>query len=158
MVMSCANDTDISLTTNFVRSNLLVELKLIQPEISDFASFFHPKYCDAVIEAIRVTSGFSTTDRHFRTPWNATKTVTEVKRAGRILMEECISKPNKELKEQTNDFLQLFRSRTAIRVNRLAKISIITKKGIPMRAYRATMTFNILSASSTPNENKVSMS
>ncbi|XP_037051789.1 uncharacterized protein LOC119085479 [Bradysia coprophila] len=108
-------------------SRLLVQLKRIEPDITDFASLYHPKYCDVVLEAIREDSGFRSSDRQFQKPWNATKSVTEVKRVGRVLSEECISKQNKELKEQTNDFLALFQSRAAIRVNKLARTTIITR-------------------------------
>lgn len=109
-------------------SRLLLQLRQIEPEITDFASLYHPKYCDAVIEAIRVSTGFGSSTRQFKTPWSATKSVTEVKRVGRVLTEEFISKSNKDLKEQTNDFLSLFRSRSAIRVNKLAKTTINSMK------------------------------
>lgn len=107
---------------------MLMQLKRIQPEVTDFASLYDPKHCDSVIEAIRAVAEFRTADRLFKYPYNATKTVTEVKRVAKILNDHCIENHNKALKEQVNDFLSLFSSRAVNRINKLAMNTIIKMK------------------------------
>ncbi len=98
---------------------VLVELKTIEPKITDFASLFDAQHCDSVINAIRAVGRFNATTRFFGAPSAASNAVTEIKKVGKIVINQCIANKTKELKEQTNDFITLFVSRSTIRINKL---------------------------------------
>lgn len=55
---------------------LLIASKSIQPEITNFASLYHPKFCDSVVEAIRIVSRFNDEQEEFDFPATASKCIT----------------------------------------------------------------------------------
>ncbi|KAJ6648654.1 hypothetical protein Bhyg_03885, partial [Pseudolycoriella hygida] len=101
-------------------ARLLTHLKQIDPRVTDFASIYNPQLCNSVIDAIRLTANFDSEKRLFKAPTTATTVVTQVKKVGVLLRDECIANRDKQLKEQTEDFVSLFTSRTTIRINKLA--------------------------------------
>lgn len=103
---------------------VLIESKNIKPTITDFASLYNAQHVDSVIEAIRIIGRFDATTRFFATLSPASSAVTLVKAAGKVLKDYCIENNKKDLKEQTEDFVSLFTSRAAIRVNKLVMNSM----------------------------------
>ncbi|XP_037033503.1 uncharacterized protein LOC119072395 [Bradysia coprophila] len=103
-----------------ILSRLLIEVKNNEATVTDFASIFQTNFVDSVIAAIRVIGRFNSTTNYFKSPSPATNLVTLVKKVGLLLRDECIANKNKQLKEQTEDFIALFTSRSTIKINKLA--------------------------------------
>ena len=63
-------------------------IKVIQPDIDDFASIFRPQYFDAVIQAIRIVAHWDTGIMWFKTPAVATTLTTLLKKCANKLRSE----------------------------------------------------------------------
>ena len=95
-------------------------IKVIQPDIDDFASIFRPQYFDAVIQAIRVVAHWDTRIMWFKTPAVATTLTTLLKKCANKLRSECIKKQADNAKKDIEDFLLLFAEEVPTLINRKA--------------------------------------
>lgn len=89
---------------------ILHELKRIQPEITDFATLYRPKYYDNLIEAIQVVSRFDSTRNEYGAPGTASSAVTAIKKIGIMLKAEYIKMDDHEKQRITENFLTLLDS------------------------------------------------
>lgn len=103
-----------------VLGRMLKEVKKIEPKVTDFASIYQTEFVDSIIAAIRVIGRFNSSTNIFKSPSPATNLVTLVKQVGVLLHAECIANKNKHLKEETEDFIALFKTRSSIRINKPA--------------------------------------
>lgn len=58
---------------------LLIALKGIEPELTDFATLYHPKYYDSVVTAIRIVARVDTVRNEFIAPATASSAVTAIR-------------------------------------------------------------------------------
>lgn len=107
---------------------VLIEVRKIASTVTDFASLYNAELCDYVIDGIRATAGFDPKERFFSAPATALAAVTQMKHVGVVLRNKYIEKKNKELKEQTDDFISVFTSRAAFMINRQATNTQIKNK------------------------------
>lgn len=98
----------------------LHELKRIEPEISDLAAAYQPKYFDQAIEAIQNVARFDPDDGEYGAPGSATKCVTIIKRIGRVLMSEYIKRDDREEQRITQNFMTLMESDIHGMINKTA--------------------------------------
>lgn len=123
---------------------VLIEIRRIEPTVTDFASLFNAQVCNSVIEGIRAVAGFDPSERLFRAPATALSAVTQIKHVGQFLSNENIANKNKELKEQTDDFISLFTARVATRINRQATNTQIKNKRLNPQVIPTTDDINLL--------------
>ncbi|EFN69123.1 hypothetical protein EAG_14682, partial [Camponotus floridanus] len=85
----------------------LIALKEINPEITDFASLYNPKFYDSAIRAVNIVAGLNETTYIYRTPTVASTLGICIKKIGQILESEYIKEHDKVKKEYVHDFLSL---------------------------------------------------
>lgn len=91
-------------------ARFLRELKGIEPEVTDLATLYHPKYYDRAVEAIRAVARFDSDTNQYGAPATASSCVTAIKKIGVMLRSEYIKKGHKELQLLTEDFMSVMNS------------------------------------------------
>lgn len=137
IVIAFGNDLCLNLSPTFQHQNtrthirnagkLLIAARTISSEITDFASLYHVKHCNAVVGAIRAIAGFDSTLKTIRSPGTASTLVTLVNNIGQVVIIEYM-KLEEENKENTAArFLTVFRKESKLKI---LKMVIATKKKI----------------------------
>lgn len=85
----------------------LAALKVINHDIDNFTSLYHPKYYDDIIHAVNEVAGFDKKSNLYKTPSNATNLGTLLKQVGNTLITECIKNSDCVRKQTTEDLLKL---------------------------------------------------
>ncbi len=98
---------------------LLNEIKMIDPEVSDFASIYHVERYDSLVSAIKVIGRFDPETNEFGAPAMASCAVTFVKHIGKYLSAEYIKLRDRENKVETEDFLAYMETDIGISINKL---------------------------------------
>lgn len=95
---------------------VLSVLKIIEPNITDLAGLYVPKYYDRVVESIRAVARVDTDRNEFVAPATASSAVTAIRQIGELLLVEYIKRDDQEnqritrqhcVKESNADFLLL---------------------------------------------------
>lgn len=97
---------------------LLSILKSIEPEVTDFASLFRPKFYDNVIRAIRLIGKFDPVKKYYGIPSTSKAAVTLIRAVGVKLVDEFIKQENVESQTRTENFNKLFNSGAATSVSK----------------------------------------
>lgn len=97
---------------------LLSELKTIQPNATDFASIFQPKFYNSVIQAIRVVGKFDPVTKYYGSPSTSAAAVTEIRAIGEALVAEYIKQENVESQSKTENFIKLYNSDVGTSINK----------------------------------------
>lgn len=95
---------------------LLVALKSIKPQVSDFAQIYYPKMYDDVIASIRIVGRYNEVTNEFGAPQTAGSLVTALKHIGQILITEYIKKEDPINQKKAEDFLTVLKSDIGISV------------------------------------------
>lgn len=98
----------------------LYVLKAINPNVDDFASLYHPKYYDNIIQAVNKVAKFNSRKNVYKTPSNATNLGTLLKQVGNTLITECIKKSDNLKKQVTEDLLKLLKNDFSASISRTA--------------------------------------
>lgn len=87
IVIMYGNDLCFNLSPTFQHQNirthirnagkLLIAARTICSDITDFASLYHVKHCNAVVGAIRTIAGFDSTSKTFKSPGTASTLVNQ---------------------------------------------------------------------------------
>lgn len=96
----------------------LITVRKLDKDITDLASVFDPKYCDAAVLAITMEAKLIPGCGKKPTPAVATSLGTLLKLIGSILINECIKKHDDAKKKFTKDFLKLLTQELALSDNR----------------------------------------
>lgn len=86
-------------------ARFLNELKRIEPQVTDLATLYHPKFFDQTVEAIQAVARFNDDDNHYGAPCTATSCVTAIKQIGALLIREYIKLDDQEKQRLTKNFL-----------------------------------------------------
>lgn len=97
---------------------LLSAIKVIDGDVTDFASIYQPKFYDALVDAIRLVAGYDPTLNEFRAPATASAAVTHVKQIAVYLIAEYIKRDLPEEQRQTENFLKLMQSDISVTINK----------------------------------------
>lgn len=127
---------------NMIRSRLrllgrlLIRIKAINKEITDFASIFSPRHYNSLIEAIMLEAKFIQDSYQYGTPSVATTLGEYIKKAGRFLAVDCIMGGDPTKRKQVKDFLTVHESEFHVRISKHALASQAeqkrqTKKPLP---------------------------
>lgn len=98
---------------------LLLEMKKIDSNVSDFASIYHVERYDALVSAIKVIGRLDPETNEFGAPAMASCAVTFVKHIGKYLAAEYIRLRDRENKTETEDFLAYMETDIGISINKL---------------------------------------
>ncbi len=88
---------------------LLVKIRSICLDVTDFASVFHPKCYDSLVAAVRQIGRLDPNTNLYGTPSTAADMLTETKAIGAILECEYIKQENTGKQTQTQNFLKLLK-------------------------------------------------
>lgn len=97
---------------------LLNELKSIQPDITDLASVFQPKFYKSIIQAIRVLGKFNPVSKYYSSPSTASAIVTEIGAIGATLAAEYIMQEKYELHTRTKLFIEVYDTDVKTAINK----------------------------------------
>lgn len=97
---------------------LLSAIKVINSDVMDFASIYHPKFYDALVDAIRLVAGYDPILNEFRAPATASAAVTHVKQIAVYLIAEYIKRDEPENQRHTENFLKLMQSDISVTINK----------------------------------------
>lgn len=86
---------------------ILHEMKSICREVSDFASMYHPKYYDSLIDAIRIVGKFDSMENLYKSPSTAAAAVTQIREVGGILIGEFVRRDDSESQRITEFFFEI---------------------------------------------------
>lgn len=96
---------------------LLLSLRKLQTNITDFASIFDPKNLDNVVKAINIEAKLKE-NFTYETPSVAFSLGTLIKQLGHFFISECIKKHENDKKNDAENFLKLFNEEINIGINR----------------------------------------
>lgn len=114
---------------NMIRAKLrlagrvLQAVRIINAEVTDFASLYHPKRYKQVIEAIKVVGKFNSVTNEFGAPATSASAVTLVKQIGSVLKCEYIEAEDSVHVKKTEDFLYLMESQFTAVISKRVKES-----------------------------------
>lgn len=114
---------------NMIRAKLrlagrvLQAVRIINAEVTDFASLYHPKLYKQVIEAIKVVGKFNSVTNEFGAPATSASAVTLVKQIGSVLKCEYIEAEDCIHVKKTEDFLYLMESQFTSVISKRVKES-----------------------------------
>ncbi len=112
---------------NMIRAKLrlagrvLQALRIINAEVTDFSSVYHPKRYKQVIEAIKVVGKFNSVTNEFGAPATSASAVTLIKQIGSVLKCEYIEAEDSVRVKKTEDFLYLMESQFTSIINKRVK-------------------------------------
>lgn len=86
-------------------ARFLRELKRIEPEVTDLATLYHPKYFDRAVEAIQAVARFDAENNTYGAPATASSCVTAIKKIGTMLIAEYIKRDDQEQQRLTQNFM-----------------------------------------------------
>jgi len=86
---------------------LLLPLKNINKNVSDFESLYCPRLCDDCIHAINIVAKYNNEEKVYGTSAVAASLSILIKYIGNLLIAECIKKEDSGKKIQVEDFLKL---------------------------------------------------
>lgn len=89
---------------------ILLQIKTICPEVSDFASIYEPKRFDQLVDAIRMVGGYEPANGTYRAPSTASDAVTLMRDISKSLVVEHIRQDNTEALRITENFMKLMNS------------------------------------------------
>lgn len=98
----------------------LIEMKRIEPQVTDLASLYHPKYFDQTVQAIQAVARFNDDDNHYGAPCTATSCVTAIKQIGVMLIAEYIKRDDQENQRLTKNFLTVVDTDIHDMINKVA--------------------------------------
>lgn len=98
---------------------ILYCIREINPDITDYASIFNPKFYDSLVEAIKVVARYDPDHNEFNAPATASFAVTQIKQIGLILTTEYIKKEDFEKKTRTDNFLTVLQCDIGISILKL---------------------------------------
>lgn len=86
---------------------ILLALKDVEPEVTEFGKLYHPKYFDALISAIENLARLDNDRNEFEAPTSASDAGTAVKQIGKMLISVYIKRGDRESRIITDEFLTL---------------------------------------------------
>lgn len=98
---------------------ILNEIKMIDPNVTDFASIYHVERYDALVAAIKIIGRFDPHSNEFGAPAMASNAVTFIKIIGKYLSAEYIRLRDPKNKAETSDFLAYMDTDIDISINKL---------------------------------------
>lgn len=99
---------------NMLRSRLrlggriLIAVKSIQPQITDWASLYQPKFYDLVVKAIEIVARHNTENEEFDFPGTASKCITGIREIAAILSAAYLKRDNVEKHQTVKNFMTVF--------------------------------------------------
>lgn len=103
--------------------HLLIAVRSICTEVSDFASLYNAKYCNAVITAIHIVAKYDDNLKAFKSPGTAAALVTLVNTIGDHLKVEYIRLDNNVKKKNVSRFLKVFHHDSKTKINKMVTIN-----------------------------------
>lgn len=102
---------------------LLLASKKLRPDITDFASLYHVKYCNTVIEAIRVIAKFDVKSKTFESPGTAAALVTLINAIGDLLIVESMIMEDEDKEKMVERFLKVFQKYAKLKINKIVTVN-----------------------------------
>lgn len=96
----------------------LIALRTTDENITDFASLYDPKFCDAAFAAVNSVAGFDEHKNTYKAPSVAFNLGTYIKHIGEIFITECIKNHDPIKMKLAKHFLRLIKQDYGIKVNR----------------------------------------
>src|SRR5262249_22753542 len=103
---------------------LLLATKSICPDIADFSSIYHVKYCNTVIGAIRIVAKFDSKLKQFKSPSTASTLVTLINAIGELLVVESMKADDIEKERSVSRFLKVFQKDVKTKINKLIAVTV----------------------------------
>ncbi len=132
LIISYGNDLCLNLNTitqnncirNYLKNagKLLIALKSVSSDITDLASMYHVKHCNAVVEAIRVVSRFDVHTKKIGSPGTASALVTLVNNIGDLLVIERMKENDTVEEKNVERFLKVFKKDARLKINKLVRV------------------------------------
>lgn len=123
---------------------LLYTLRTIDPEVTDFASLYRPKFYASVINAIRSIGKYDPVQKSYGSPSTSKAAVTLVRAVGVMLAAEYIQKEDLESQTRTENFNKLFNSGVSASVSKGVYRTLTTNKRNKREKLPTTEDINLL--------------
>lgn len=106
----------------------LISIKKFNPIITDFASIYKPCHYDSCILATKDVAQFDPDTNQFKTPTNATRLGTLLKKLRKLLATEYIKTDNNEGLKNVENFLKLLEEDYGTTINKPVEETITQNK------------------------------
>lgn len=99
-------------------SRILLEMRKVNPNVTDAASIFDPEHFDTFIQAIYKLAGLH--DGKFSAPSFGPTSVTLISQVGNVLQTEAIKKKDQLIENNTQQFMKLLTTTANSLINKIA--------------------------------------
>lgn len=111
---------------NMIRlmGRFLISIRKFNPNITDFASIYKSCHYDSCIQAAKDIAKYDPDTNKFKSPFNATRMGTLLKKLGNLLATEYIKKDDNESLRNVENFLKLLQEDYATTINKIAEETV----------------------------------